>query len=98
MCRSNLTSESGEMAGQISGEQAAKGITLPIDDLLIAVAAMEQGYAIATLNLRHFQKIPRSANRPSLERPQTRVTCVGTLAIEIIQTDGLSPWALWETG
>jgi len=47
-----------EIAGQISGEQAAKGITLPADDLLIGASAIEQGYAVATLNTRHFAKIP----------------------------------------
>jgi predicted nucleic acid-binding protein len=44
-------------AGQLSGEQAAKGITLPADDLLIDSSAIV-GYAVATLNIRHFQKIP----------------------------------------
>jgi tRNA(fMet)-specific endonuclease VapC len=47
-----------EIAGQISGEQAAKAVTLPADDLLIGASAEEQGYAVATLNARHFQKIP----------------------------------------
>jgi tRNA(fMet)-specific endonuclease VapC len=50
--------ESGEIAGKLSGELAAKGLKLPIDDLLIGVAAIEQGYAILTLNLRHFRMIP----------------------------------------
>ena len=53
-----VTDETGERAGQISGEQAAKGVSLPLDDLLIGVSAIEQGYAVATLNLRHFHKIP----------------------------------------
>jgi predicted nucleic acid-binding protein len=53
-----LTDEGGEIAGTLSGEQAAKGVKIPIDDLLIAVAAIAQGYAVATLNLRHFQLIP----------------------------------------
>lgn len=53
-----VTEESGELAGTISGSQAGKGITIPIDDLLIGMAALEQGYAIATLNVRHFKKIP----------------------------------------
>jgi predicted nucleic acid-binding protein len=53
-----VTDESGEIAGRLSGEQAAKGVTLPFDDLLIGVAAIEQGYAVATINVRHFQKIP----------------------------------------
>lgn len=53
-----ITDRTAEIAGQISGEQAAKGITLPADDLLIGASAIEQGYAVATLNTRHFQQIP----------------------------------------
>ncbi len=53
-----VTGSTAEIAGQLSGEQAAKGITLPADDLLIGASAIEQGYAVATLNARHFQKIP----------------------------------------
>ena len=53
-----LTEETGEIVGQISGEQAAKGIKLPFDDLAIGAAALEQSYAVATLNVRHFEKIP----------------------------------------
>jgi predicted nucleic acid-binding protein len=53
-----VTDGTAEIAGQISGEQAAKGITLPADDLLIGASAIEQGYAVATLNTRHFQMIP----------------------------------------
>ncbi len=53
-----VTDSTAEIAGRISGEQAAKGITLPADDLLIGASAIEQGYAVATLNTRHFEKIP----------------------------------------
>ena len=53
-----ITDSTAEIAGQLGGEQAAKGITLPADDLLIGASAIEQGYAVATLNTRHFQKIP----------------------------------------
>jgi predicted nucleic acid-binding protein len=53
-----VTDGTAEIAGQISGEQAAKGITLPADDLPIGASAIEQGYAVATLNTRHFAKIP----------------------------------------
>src|ERR1041385_4960208 len=53
-----VTDSTAEIAGQISGEQAAKGITLPADDLLIGASAIEQGYGVATLNTRHFQMIP----------------------------------------
>jgi predicted nucleic acid-binding protein len=53
-----ITDSTAEIAGQLSGKQAANGITLPADDLLIGASAIEQGYAVATLNVRHFQKIP----------------------------------------
>ena len=53
-----ITDSTAEIAGQISGEQAAKGITLPADDLLIGASAIEQGYAVTRLNTRHFAKIP----------------------------------------
>jgi predicted nucleic acid-binding protein len=54
----SITESTAKIAGQLSGEQAAKGITLPADDLLIGASAIEQGYAVATLNTRHFAKIP----------------------------------------
>jgi predicted nucleic acid-binding protein len=44
--------------GQIDGENQAKGVRLPLSDLLIGVTALELGYSIATGNLRHFQMIP----------------------------------------
>ena len=44
--------------GQLEGEEAAKGNVLPFNDLMIAATAIEQGYAILTTNLGHFQKIP----------------------------------------
>jgi tRNA(fMet)-specific endonuclease VapC len=53
-----VTDTTAELAGTIGGEQAAKGITIPMDDLLIAISAMEQGYAVATRNIRHFKIIP----------------------------------------
>jgi len=46
--------------GKVSGEQAAKGIRLPFDDLAIGASALEQGYGVATLNARHFEMISRS--------------------------------------
>jgi predicted nucleic acid-binding protein len=44
--------------GQIDGENQAKGVRLPLSDLLIGVTALELGYSVATRNLRHFQMIP----------------------------------------
>ena len=34
------------------------GVQLAFEDLLIGATALHLGYAVATLNLRHFQKIP----------------------------------------
>ena len=45
-------------AGQIDGESQARGVRLPLADLLIGVTALELGYGVATANLRHFQMIP----------------------------------------
>ena len=44
--------------GRIDGKNQAKGIRLPLSDLLIGVTALELGYNVATGNLRHFQMIP----------------------------------------
>jgi len=53
-----VTNQTAWLVGQIEGEEAAKGNVLPFNDLMIAVAAIEQGYAVRTGNLRHFRKIP----------------------------------------
>ena len=45
-------------AGQIDGENQAKGLRLPIADLLIGVTALELQYSVATANLRHFGMVP----------------------------------------
>jgi predicted nucleic acid-binding protein len=50
------TKQTAWLAGQIEGQEAAKGNVVPFNDLLIAAAAIEQGYAVLTGNLRHFQK------------------------------------------
>ena len=49
--------DTAELVGKIGAESAATGVSIPFDDLLIAACAMERGYAVATRNLRHFQKI-----------------------------------------
>jgi tRNA(fMet)-specific endonuclease VapC len=53
-----ITLQTAYLVGQIEGQEAARGNVLPFNDLLIAAAAIEQGYAILTENLRHFEKIP----------------------------------------
>jgi tRNA(fMet)-specific endonuclease VapC len=45
-------------AGKIDGSMQAKGLTIPLGDLLIGVTALELGYAVVTHNIRHFQMIP----------------------------------------
>lgn len=45
-------------AGQIDGENQARGTRLPLSDLLIGVTAAELGYGVATSNIRHVQMIP----------------------------------------
>ena len=44
--------------GRIDGDSQAKGVRIPLADLLIGVTALELGYSVATGNLRHFQQIP----------------------------------------
>ena len=53
-----VTVEIAELAGRIEGEQAAAGVSIAFEDLLIGTTALHLGYALATLNVRHFQIIP----------------------------------------
>jgi predicted nucleic acid-binding protein len=47
--------------GVISGQEAERGITLPLEDLLIGATALELGFDVATHNVRHFAMIPNLA-------------------------------------
>ena len=51
-------------AGRIDGENHAKGISIPLSDLLIGVTALELDYAVVTHNIRHFRLIPNLPVRP----------------------------------
>ena len=53
-----LTLEIAQLAGKIEGEQAAKGIAIAFEDLLIGATALHLGFDVATLNVRHFRLIP----------------------------------------
>jgi len=53
-----VTPEIAMLAGRIEGEQAVRGVSIAFEDLLIGVTALHMNYAVATLNLRHFQMIP----------------------------------------
>ncbi|HLJ45649.1 MAG TPA: PIN domain-containing protein [Bryobacteraceae bacterium] len=52
-----ITSETAELVGRLHAENSQLGIVIPFDDLLIGACALERGYAIATRNKRHFEKI-----------------------------------------
>jgi tRNA(fMet)-specific endonuclease VapC len=53
-----VTVEIAELAGRIEGEQAARGVNVAFEDLLIGATALHIGYDVVTLNVRHFQMIP----------------------------------------
>lgn len=52
------TKETALLAGKIDGEQQSRGIIIPFGDLLIGATALEVGYAVLTVNARHFERIP----------------------------------------
>ena len=53
-----ITAPIAMRAGLIDGESQAKGVRIPLSDLLIGMTALELGYQVGTSNLRHFQLIP----------------------------------------
>ena len=54
-----VTEATAEIIARIGGEEAAKGINLPLADLIIGVCALELGYAVGTANLHDFNRIPK---------------------------------------
>jgi predicted nucleic acid-binding protein len=53
-----ITEATAEIIAWIGAEQAAKGINLPLADLIIGACALELGYAVGTGNVRDFNRIP----------------------------------------
>ena len=53
-----LTLGIAQLAGRIEGEQAAKGVSIAMEDLIIGATALHLGFDVVTLNVRHFQAIP----------------------------------------
>src|SRR5215469_3627137 len=53
-----LTLEVARLAGRIHGEQMEQGVSIDFPDLLIGATALHLGFAVVTLNVRHFQQIP----------------------------------------
>lgn len=52
-----FTGEIGKLVAKIDAESRSNGIVIPFADLLIGGTALHFGYALLTLNLRHFRKI-----------------------------------------
>lgn len=53
-----VTESTAEIIGRIGAEQAARGVTLSVADLIIGACALELGYAIGTANIRDLNRIP----------------------------------------
>jgi predicted nucleic acid-binding protein len=53
-----VTIEIARTIGRIEGQQAARGIAIPFEDLAIGVTALQLGFELTTHNVRHFQAIP----------------------------------------
>jgi len=52
------TFEIARRPARIDGESRRKGVSIPFQDLVIGVTALEFDYAVATLNAGHFRLIP----------------------------------------
>ena len=53
-----LTLEVARLAGRIHGERMGQGVSIDFPDLLIGSTALHLGFDVATLNVKHFQRIP----------------------------------------
>ena len=53
-----MTEATAEIVARIGGEQASRGVNLPLGDLIIGASALELGYAVGTSNVRDFARIP----------------------------------------
>ena len=52
------TTDTALLAGQIDGEQTAKGVTISFTDLLTGATALSRGFGVLTAMVRHCQMIP----------------------------------------
>lgn len=53
-----ITETTAEIIARVGAEQAARGVNIPLGDLIIGACALELGYAVGTRNLRDFERIP----------------------------------------
>ena len=63
-----VTEITAEVAARVGGEQACKGIILPLPDLLIGACALELGYSVATGNVPGFSSYPWLARYSTVNR------------------------------
>jgi predicted nucleic acid-binding protein len=52
-----VTEATAEIIARVGGEQGARGINLPLGDLIIGACALELGYVVGTSNVRDFNRI-----------------------------------------
>jgi predicted nucleic acid-binding protein len=64
-----LTLEIAQLAGRIEGEQAAKGISIAVQDLIIGATALHLGFDVVTLNAQTFRGHPWPQCRRPLREP-----------------------------
>lgn len=60
-----VTFEVAQLAGQIEGEQATRGVSISFEDLPIGATALRLDFSVLTLNARHFNLIPGLVVRQS---------------------------------
>jgi len=53
-----VSEEIARIAGRVEGILAANGTIVAIEDLLIGATALSLGFSVATLNVKHFARIP----------------------------------------
>jgi predicted nucleic acid-binding protein len=55
---SPVTLEIARLVGRLEGELATKGFAMAFEDLAIGVTALQLGFDVATLNVKHYKLIP----------------------------------------
>ena len=53
-----VTLQIARMVGRLEGELASLGFTMSFEDLAIGVTALQLGFEVATLNVKHYKLIP----------------------------------------
>jgi predicted nucleic acid-binding protein len=52
-----VTLEIARLVGRLEGELATKGFAMAFEDLAIGVTALQLGFDVATLNVKHYKLI-----------------------------------------